>query len=498
MDGNSKKKKTKNIYYEHLTIDNLYKMWDIVKKTCKNKKEVYKFSLNLSTNINYIYNSLYDKTYKPSKYKIFMIFEPKPRLVASQTITDKIVNHFITNYYLIPYLESSLIEQNVATRKGKGTSYANKLLIKYLNKLIINNKDKLIYCLKLDISKYFYSIDHNILLEKLKRKIKDQSVINLIKLLISETNKEYVNKKVSFYNKKYNIDIPEYKNNKGLSIGAMTSQFLAIFYLNDIDHFIKEELKCKYFIKYMDDYLILDTNKENLKTIWEKIEVKLNENKLLLNKKSNIYRLDKGINFLGYKYKVVNNKLKVNYNKKTYYKIKRKLKYLYFKDKTKFFKSYASYYGYFICDKKEKRSFKMKSIDLYNLYKEKYSNSLIIIKEGIFYKTFYDDAKIIWYLFEYKYIKDIVSFGSASYDKVIDRLKKLDISFIVIEKNNILLEKVFNNENFNLYLKLATSSYEKYQRKQILINKFMKLLENEEDYYQEVNEFLDKYLSFKQ
>ena len=140
----------------------------------------------------------------------------------------------------------------------------------------------------------------------------------------------------------------------------------------------------------------------------------------------------------------------------------------------------------------------MKSIDLYNLYKEKYSNSLIIIKEGIFYKTFYDDAKIIWYLFEYKYIKDIVSFGSASYDKVIDRLKKLDISFIVIEKNNILLEKVFNNENFNLYLKLATSSYEKYQRKQKLINKFMKLLENEEDYYQEVNEFLDKYLSFKQ
>ena len=64
----------------------------------------------------------------------------------------------------------------------------------------------------------------------------------------------------------------------------------------------------------------------------------------------------------------------------------------------------------------------MKNIDLYNLYKEKYSNSLIIIKEGIFYKTFHDDAKIIWYLFEYKYIKDIVSFGSASYDKVIDRL----------------------------------------------------------------------------
>lgn len=491
MDGNSKKKKTNDIYYKHLKIDNLYKMWNIVKKTCKNKKEVYEFSLNLSTNINYIYDSLYNKTYKPSKYKVFMIFEPKPRLVASQVVIDKIVNHFITNYYLIPYLESSLIDQNVATRKGKGTSYANKLLVKYLNKLIINNKNKPIYCLKLDISKYFYSIDHDILLEKLKLKIEDQDVINLIKTLIGETNKEYFNEKVLFYNKKYNIDIPEYKNNKGLSIGAMTSQFLAVFYLNDIDHFIKENLKCKYFIKYMDDYLILDTNKENLKVIWKKIEEKLHKNKLLLNKKSNIYRLDNGINFLGYKYRVVNNKLKINYNKKTYSKVKRKLKYLYSKDKIKFFKSYASYYGYFICNKKEKRNFKVKSIDLYNLYREKYPSSLIVIKEGIFYKTFYNSAKVIWYLFDYKYIKDMTSFGSASYDKVINKLKKLDISFIVVEKNNVLLERVLDNENFNLYLKLAMSSYEKYLTKQNLLDKFIKLLDSREDCYQEINKFLD-------
>ena len=190
-----------------------------------------------------------------------MIFEPKPRLVMSQSITDKIVNHFVANYYLIPYMESSLIDANVATRIEKGSGYAMKLIKKYYNKMLINEKGKEIYCLKIDISKYFYTIDHNILLNQVEKKIIDKDVLNLIKVIISETNKDYINKSIDYYNEKFNTNIPQYKNNKGLSIGAMTSQFLAIFYLNDLDHYIKEELKCKYYVRYMDDFLILDTNK---------------------------------------------------------------------------------------------------------------------------------------------------------------------------------------------------------------------------------------------
>ena len=171
-----KKINTNNIYDKYITMDNLYKMWDIIKSTCKNKKEVYKFSLNLNTNIYNIYVSLKNKTYVPDKYMTFMIFEPKPRLVMSQSIKDKIVNHFITNYYLIPYLESSLIDSNVATRKGKGSSYGNDLLQKYFNKLLINNRNCEIYCLKMDVSKYFYSINHDILMSMLGKKIKDNDV----------------------------------------------------------------------------------------------------------------------------------------------------------------------------------------------------------------------------------------------------------------------------------------------------------------------------------
>lgn len=89
-------------------------------------------------------------------------------------------------------------------------------------------------------------------------------------------------------NSNFNTDIPYYKYNTGLSIGAMTSQFLAIYYLNDLDHFIKEKLKAKYYIRYMDDFLIFDTNKDRLKEIWKEIEKVVNDLKLKLNPKSGI------------------------------------------------------------------------------------------------------------------------------------------------------------------------------------------------------------------
>ena len=301
-----KKKETRNIYDNAITYENIYNMWRIIKRTCNNRKEVFYFSLNLNSNLYNIYNALKNKTYIPGKYRIFMIFEPKARLVMSQSIFDKIVNHFVTNYYLISYLDKCLIDSNVATRRNKGSSYAMKLLKKYFNKIIINERPSEIYCLKIDISKYFYNIDHGILISMLEKKIYDKSVINLIKIILSETSKEYVRNKVIYYNNLYGTDIPMYGDGKGLSIGAMSSQFLAIFYLNDLDHYIKEELGCKYYIRYMDDMLVLDTSKERLKYIWKIIDEKINNLKLKSNKKSNIYRTSNGFIFLGFKYKYIN------------------------------------------------------------------------------------------------------------------------------------------------------------------------------------------------
>ena len=443
-----------NIYDKYITMDNLYNIYNIVKKTCKNKKELYLFSLNLNINIYNIYYKLKNRTYKHNKYRTFMIFEPKPRLIMSESIEDKIVNHFITYYYLIPYLDNSLIDSNIATRKNKGCSYGNILLKNYLNKLIINNKDKEIYCLKIDISKYFYNIDHNILINMLSKKIYDKDVISLIKSIISETNNDYINNNIDYYNKKYNTDIPYYKNNKGLSIGAMTSQFLAIFYLNNIDHYIKEKLRCKYYIRYMDDFIILDTNKDRLKEIFKSIEKELNSIKLNINKKSNIYKVSKSFNFLGYSYKINNIKLIISIYKKTYYKMIKRLRKLFIFNLILFNKSLSSYYGLFKnIYNLDKGNFKLSDKTIYNILKYYNKNKLIIIKDKKYYKSYLNDAKTLYNLFNYKYIDNCIIFNIYDYDKIINIIKNININFMVINKQMILLDYE-NNTNKYSYIQL--------------------------------------------
>ena len=159
---------TSNIYDKPITLDNLRKIWYIVRRTCKNKRAVQAFAINESINLYAIYLTLKNRKYVAGRFILFMILRPKERLVMSQHIADKIVNHFVANYYLTPYLERKLIDQNVATRKNYGTGYALKSLIKYINILNQNSED--IWCLKLDIRKYFYTIDHNILLNKFKER----------------------------------------------------------------------------------------------------------------------------------------------------------------------------------------------------------------------------------------------------------------------------------------------------------------------------------------
>lgn len=489
-----KKRKSKNIYDKAITYDNIYTMWSIIRKTCKNKKAVFYFSLNLNTNINYIYEVLKNKKYIPYKYRTFLIFEPKPRLVMSQTVYDKIVNHFVVNFYLMPYLESKLIDSNVATRKSKGSKYVMELIKKYFNKILINNQNQEIFCLKVDVSKFFYTIDHEILIAKLEKYICDIDVLNIIKTIISETNKSYINDDITNYNTKYSVNIPFYQNKKGLSIGAMTSQFLAIFYLSDLDHLIKEKLHCKYYIRYMDDILILDTSKEKLKEYYKVIKEELIKDKLAINKKSNIYRSSVGFSFLGYRYQIVNNKLSVLLKSKTFKKIKKKLNILFNKDKMLYTKTLASYYGFFkpVYELKEV-SFKMKINEKYDSFNKKYKTSIILLKNGIFYKTFADDAKIIWYLFDYKLIDDSVSFGMVPYDKVLNKLNKLDIGYVVIDNDKEVVSMLKDEDVYNSYKLLATKAYDKAKSREKLIDKFMEIIIKREDIYDEINEFLDKY-----
>lgn len=433
-----------DMYFKEVTYDNVRSMWNIVRRTCKNKRAILRYTINQNT-MNYIlYQKLLNCDYKPLPFRLFLIFEPKERLVMSQAISDKIINHFVDNYYLIPYLDKKLIDSNVATRKGKGSKYADKLMNDYINKIRQKEPNKEIFVLKVDVSKYFYTISHDILMKKLESEISDDNVLKIIKTIIDETDKLYINDTINRLNKKHNTSIPLYKKGVGLSIGAMTSQFLAIFYLNDLDHYIKEKLHCKYYIRYMDDFIIIDTNRKKLQEIWKLIEIELKKLELSMNPKSSIISLNTGITFLGYKYKIINNRYKVTYRKKTIKKIRKKLDLLKKYDLVKYYKSYSSYYGYLIKIKYYRRKFTMNTIEKYKYFKVKYPKSIVFIGEKSYYKLYDNDAKIISNLFDYKINNSMVTIRIIDSSNIYDKLVDLQLKFLIIE-NDLSIIKLFGN-----------------------------------------------------
>jgi retron-type reverse transcriptase len=183
------------------------------------------------------------------------------------------MHHALCNI-IIPIFEKSFIDNSYACRKEKGSHKAIKKLRSFLK-----NRNNL-YCLQCDISKYFDSINHDTLIKIIKKKIGCQKTINLIVKIIDSFNKD---------------------TGVGIPIGNLTSQLFANIYLNELDQFVSHELKQKYYIRYMDDFLILGSKKD-LRDLKIKVEQFLTDKlQLKMNpKKVNIFPCNKGIDFLGY------------------------------------------------------------------------------------------------------------------------------------------------------------------------------------------------------
>ena len=333
-------KRVNNIYDNICDLNNIMSMSHKVCINTKNKNKVDKYELYLTEHLIDIKNLLSNKTYKIGKYNIFLIREPKLRLIMSQSIADKVVNHLVAKYFLVDVFDKSFIDSSIATRKGKGTHYGMMLLKKYINEM--KKKYDNIYVLKFDIKKYFYNIDHEIVKKIISTKIKDKNAISLINKIIDSTDEEYVNDNIvrlknNEINKiKQNINIneveknrmieeinsvPLYEKGKGCPIGNYTSQTIAILYLSELDHYIKEKLHIKAYIRYMDDGVLLHNDKKYLEYCLIEIKNILMKYKLELNeKKTQINSIKNGIDFLGYKYYLKNNivimKLRDNTKKK--------------------------------------------------------------------------------------------------------------------------------------------------------------------------------------
>lgn len=323
-----------------------------------------KFDLQKNINLYNILFDLHNKRYELGRYNIFIINEPKYRLIMSENIRDKVVNHLISSTILIRALDKKLIYSNVATRVGKGSGLANDLLMKYLSNILL--KHKKVYCLKMDVKKYFYNINHDVLKRMLKQDIKDKDALDIVFKVIDSTDEDYINEEIDRVRYKeiervklLNISdkekdkkirellsIPLYDKGKGLGIGNMTSQILAVYYLSEVDHFIKEELGVKYYIRYMDDLAILDSDYEYLKFIYDKVSRMMLEYGLVLNSKSGIHELSRGFSFLGYTYKL-SNKIVIRVNNATYRRVSKHLSSLVKYDVEMFKQSMISYKGFF-------------------------------------------------------------------------------------------------------------------------------------------------------
>lgn len=278
------------LYDDICKMDNILKVFNEVCRNTRSEGKVARFKEHKAINLTRIQTTLQNRAYVPGPYNRFTIYEPKERSIVSQAMPDKLVNHLVARYILYPAILPCLIDVNVASRKNLGT----KKGLQYLNEFHRKCKVKYgnYYVLKCDISKFFASIDKDILKEKLRKKIKDKDAL-----------------KITF-------DIIDSEEH-GLGIGNMTSQILAIFYLNDLDHYIKEELKIQYYMRYQDDFILLHPSKKYLKECLEKIKVFVAKEHLVLNRKTRLYNANNNFIYLGRskngryaRYRTVNRKLK--------------------------------------------------------------------------------------------------------------------------------------------------------------------------------------------
>ena len=310
-------KTLKNVFEQVVDYDNLYRAY-LNARLCKRYRyEVLNFSSHLEDNLVKLQKELIDRTYTLGKYREFYIYEPKKRLIMAQPFKDRVVQWAIYQV-LNPVFAQGYITDSYACIKERGTHKAVKRLHYWLRQ--VGKKPEKYYFLKLDISKYFYRIDHDVLMGILKRKIRDDDMIFLLDKIVnsSETNFGLPPGKSPGEVKR-----SDRVSEKGMPVGNLSSQMFANLYLNELDQYCKRTLGIHFYVRYMDDVIILHQDKDQLHEWKRIIDTFLKEKlQLDLNEKTCIRPITLGVEFCGYK--IWNTHIKLR--KSTALKMKRNLK----------------------------------------------------------------------------------------------------------------------------------------------------------------------------
>jgi len=305
------------------TFQNIYKAYLTCRKNKRNTINALKFEQNLIENLWDLCHSLQNRSYKVGTSICFLASSPKLREVFAADFKDRVVHHILIDAIEQMY-ERKFIYDVYNNRKKRGIHQAKKRVAGWMQS---NPKG---YYLQLDIKGFFYQLNKDILYKKLFRDIdksklenKDDILWLTYTLIYHDPTKNYIFKG----NPKGLNALPPHKTlfkipkNRGLPIGNLTSQFFANVYMNNFDHFIKRELKVKYYVRYVDDFVLLDSSKEHLKVLYMEIKRYLKkELHLSLREDSKLKKNVDGLDFLGYimrpHYILVRQRVVNNYKKK--------------------------------------------------------------------------------------------------------------------------------------------------------------------------------------
>jgi RNA-directed DNA polymerase len=278
-----------NLWADIISFANLYAAAKQAQRGKRYKQNVLQFNDNLEAELFRLQTELQTQTYQPGTYYTFEILDPKPRMISAAPYRDRVIHHALCNI-IAPIFEPTFISTSYANRIGFGSHRALQKFTQYARSSR--------YILLCDIRKYFPSIDHTILKTLLRHKIKCPDTLWLIDRIIDNSNPQET--PLDYFPS--DTLLTPLQHRRGLPIGNLTSQLFANIYLNGFDHFIKETLKVKKYLRYMDDFALFSDDPDCLTQMRLDLEAYLDTLRLKIHPiKSQCFATQQGANFVGFR-----------------------------------------------------------------------------------------------------------------------------------------------------------------------------------------------------
>lgn len=304
-------KRYNNLWPDIIDVQNLLAAARQAQRGKRFRDNVLRFNYYLEAELIQLQSQLQTKTYQPGHYRTFNVKEPKPRLISAAPYRDRVVHHALCNV-IMPIFESTFIHDSYANRTGFGSHRALKRFTQFARSSR--------YVLQCDIRKYFPSIDHEILKEILRRKIKCPDTLWLIDTIIDGSNEQ--EPVIDFFPGDHLLTPLERR--RGLPIGNLTSQFFANIYLNGFDHFVKEHLKVKQYLRYVDDFALFSNDQAFLADARPALEDFLATLRLTIHPiKSQLFQTQIGPSFVGFRIFQDHIRVKSNNLRRARYRLRR-------------------------------------------------------------------------------------------------------------------------------------------------------------------------------